>query len=206
MPGSLFDEKSLFAIWRKSRREWSLPCINWFVVFATLILAIIYSCYADQKWLQGQILFIASTGLEVGLIVLGLLVAGFSFAATSGKSEMYIYMATHHEKPGGLSYWKYYFFPFVATFAELFLFCIICFFVRIFSPPQHFYQFFPYLSEVKPLIIPIVFCTLATYLAYLMMGLKSFLWNLYAFTTTFTMWHVNNSGQCSENHDSENLL
>ena len=205
MPRSLFDEKSLFAVWRKSRHEWNSPCINGFVIFITLILAIIYSCYADQKWLQGQILFIASTGLEVGVIVLGLLVAGFSFAATSGKPEMYIYMATHYEKSRGLLYWKYYFFSFVATFAELFLFCLICFFVRIFSPPNTLTNFFPYLSEVKPLVIPMVFCILATYLAYLMMELKSFLWNLYAFTTTVTMWHVNNSGQCSEKYDSENL-
>jgi hypothetical protein len=131
----LFDEKSLCAIWWVSR----IHSVNWFnlkvplVAFPFLVFCV-YRCSIESAALQ--IHAITVIGLNVGVVLLALLVTGFTFIASFCRPEVYVFMASRiHEGncKHKLNYLKYNFFMFIALVFELAMFCFVCLLIFLFT-------------------------------------------------------------------------
>lgn len=189
----LTKEKSLWDIYCASRR---IPSGK-FNKIATLIVLglLIFQC-----WISGQ--SVASTidvvrksadmGLAITLSTLGLLLAGFTIFATISQPSLSLRMSEVLHKDSGLSWLKHNYFIFFRVLIYYLIFSMLCLFIIMFGHKGGLIgtlvSYSPYPAELKFLIAKSSYVVFFSGLFFLILQLKSFIFNIYHAVMTSLRW------------------
>jgi hypothetical protein len=187
----LISEKSLFAVYRKARKVASAPInarLAW-GVFVVMVLALAANAWfgmpvAPYRSLIAGIREVADAGFAFTTAILGFLIAGFAIFASITKPGVFILLAKLDHKKEGISRLQFIFFNFLLVFIHFLTFLALCLIVKV-----TLYSGGPlsgalrWVAENRQIVIVIgasfMFAVMTAWLVFLLMLLKSFIWNLY---------------------------
>ncbi len=191
----LTREKTLLALWRTSFK-FSQRRFN-YVVAAVVAIALARYCQLD--WDEPQKLMAAfrkieGSGFSFATSILGFLVAGFTVFVTVIRIDMFLTMAMTEKANTGESVLKYNLSAFIVTFVHYTSYIFVCLMSELFLQPGGLAavafenaQTYPYLAPWAPLAHSLCAGALlvgfGTWTAYLVLLLKSFIYNVYQVTT-----------------------
>lgn len=188
----LLRERSLWDVYRIAR----LTPANGLNVVVALLMFFVCVTYCISPTITSSAVLvllrsISSDALAFSASILGFLVAGFTIFVTS-KSEIFFLMAKTEQKPTGVSYLKYNLSVFLLVFIHYLAFTIFCVTIRLLCAPQGpasiILSAMPLGYEdslhLKAGGIYGFFCVFATWFLYLLMLLKSFIFNVYHIVMT----------------------
>lgn len=189
----LTSEKSLWDVYKLSRRI--LP--SWFqyisIIFVMMLLAINAFVFVDgyQSILQ-DVRKWSDLGFNFSITTLGFLIAGFTIFATLSKPKMMLAMMDHVNNETGLPTLKYNFFTFMKVFIAYIAFSVVYLLVLLLGQPDGFLSnlipLLPNSNCVKTILIKVAYIILGGSFVYLLLLLKSFVFNIYAIVMNFLRW------------------
>ncbi len=192
-PKDLMKEKKLWDIYIASRRI-SFSRFN----FITTLMVFLLLCL--NSWLTTQPIFetievvrnMASSGLAIALSTLGFLLAGFTIFATVSQPSLSLRMSEIRHPDSGLSYLKHNYFIFLRVFIYYLVFSVFCLFIVMFGHKGGLVpllaSYAPYEEGVKFAIVKVSYIALFTGYYFLIMQLKSFIFNIYHAVMTSLRW------------------
>jgi len=189
----LTSEKSLWDVYKLSRRI--LP--STFQVIFVLISFIALASNSlflsnDQSIILADLRKWSEMGFSFSITILGFLIAGFTIFATLSKPKMMLAMMDHTNKETGLPTLKYNFFAFMKVFVSYISFLVIYALIVIFGQADGFISnivsYLPGADCVKLIIIDIVYAVVGSSFIYLLLLLKSFVFNIYAIVMNMLRW------------------
>lgn len=189
-------EKTLFALWRTASR-FPKRKFNWIM---TAIISLLLIRYSTLMWEQPDVLLllfrkIESTGFTFATSILGFLVAGFTVFVTMTRLDMFLKMAKMEKQSTGESVLKYNLSAFIVTFVHYVCYLFTCLICEIFLQPNGLasvaYQnalTYPnlanWLPDARKGVAAFLLVGFGSWTVYLVMLLKSFIYNVYQVTTT----------------------
>ena len=187
----LTAQKSLSQIYWKARKvassRWNAR-VAWFV-FLVLVLGLGANFYFGKPivsyvGLVSGINEISEIGFSLTTSILGFLIAGFAIFASITNRDVFVVLAKLDHTEGGISRLQFMFFNFLLVFIHFIVFLAISIFIKLIHYPGGlFTDGLQYLFALEPrspnYIVVFVFSALAGWLVFLLMLLKSFIWNLY---------------------------
>lgn len=192
----LTREKTLYGLWRTSFKFRQRAFNSVVTVFVALLL----TCYCALVWDQPQTVLalfrkVGTTGLNFATSILGFLVAGFTVFVTVIRIDMFLEMAKREKAGTGESYLKYNLSAFIVTFVHYVCYVFACLMCELFLQPGGLAsvvavnaQTNPCLASLlpraKPWVASVLLIGLGSWTIYLVMLLKSFIYNVYQVTTT----------------------
>jgi hypothetical protein len=194
-PKSFTQEKSLWAIYRKARR---IPSNKFNVVTTTIVfLAACLTCWLSENDIPTTLKFVrdsATLSFNACLTLLGFLVAGFTIFATISNPNMLVRMGELRHGESGLSWLKYTFFSLIRAFIYFIVFTIFCFLIifegstgGLISLLVKWSQF-PH--EISFAIVKISYVLIITGQYFILMQLKSFIFNIYHTVMATLRWRA----------------
>ncbi|MBW4966260.1 hypothetical protein KZZ04_07760 [Pseudoalteromonas sp. CR1] len=189
----LTSEKSLWDVYKLSRRI--LP--NKFqVIFLLLImLALGFNAFVlvdDKAVILGDVRKWSEFGFNFSITTLGFLIAGFTIFATLSKPKMMLAMMEHTNRETGLPTLKYNFFTFMKVFIAYIAISIFYLLVMILGQADGFISnvvtLLPNEDCVKSILIKTAYTLIGSSFVYLLLLLKSFVFNIYAIVMNFLRW------------------
>lgn len=194
-PDSFTEETSLWQIYWKARRikpsKFNVICT--LMVFSVLAVTTFYAKQEAAPF-AATVRELAAFGLNATLTVLGFLVAGFTIFATVTNPNMLIAMGSIRHKDSGLSWMKHSFFVLLRTFIYYLIYAVLCFFVVYFGakggPVSLLVSLSPYPAEYAVCLTKVAFVVLATGQFFLLMQLKSFIYNVYSSVAASLRWRA----------------
>ena len=188
----LFDERNLWQVSLQARKLTGSKFNRWVTRLGLLLIGggIVYGMYCTEPRLITPTNIIAwmrewsSTGIGFATSILGFLIAGFSIFASVTNKRLFIALAQMNYEDTGVSQLKFIFFNFVIVFLHYLTFLGICLIVDLFFPSggpfsliaQRVLGGHKLLEEVLSLIGAV---TIGGWFIYIVLMLKSFIWNLY---------------------------
>lgn len=198
------SEKSLWDIYKLSRQIKPSIFQSVAVIFVMVLLAINSFLLENntqvilddtRKW--------AETGFNFSITTLGFLIAGFTIFATLSKPKMMLAMMEHVNKKTGLPTLKYNFFTFMKVFIMYTSFSVLYLFIEIFGQENGLLSnvivFIPNAECIKVVLINLSYSIVGSSFFYLLLLLKTFIFNIYAITMNFLRWEYNEIN--NENQD-----
>lgn len=192
-PSDLNSEKSFFSIYKKARGfGWN----TFNSVFLTLILIILlfYSCCMSIPLSDfvSLIRLLANKGFDLSLNILGFLLAGFTIYATMSKPRMFQALAVLNNDNYKISYLKYYMFHFMQVFLTYLAFSFLCLIITIFGGEKglfsHIMLFTHSFPWLRVIIIKFGFVFLTLSYFYVLLQLKSLVFNIYSSIMASIRW------------------
>lgn len=192
-PKDLTKEKKLWDVYVASRH---IP----FSKFNVLTTIIVFLALVANSWLTNQpihetILIVrdlAENGLSIALSTLGFLLAGFTIFATVSQPSLSLRMSEIMHPDSGLSYLKHNYFIFLRVFIYYITFSAFCLFIIMFGHKGGLMSLLvscsPYEENVKFAVVKISYVLLFTGYYFLIMQLKSFVFNIYHSVMTSLRW------------------
>lgn len=194
----LTKEKKLWDIYLASRRIPFSRFNFWttFLVFAALVLNCVLSDQPLEETL-GIVRQASSDGILMSLSTLGFLLAGFTIFATISQPELSLAMAAIIDESTGLSYLKRTYFLFLRVFIYYLVFAIICLFIVMFGHSGGLIDILVSLSpsseHLRYILINGSYIIVFTGYFFLIIQLKSFVFNIYHSVMTALRWHAENT-------------
>ena len=189
----LTSEKSLWDVYKLSRRILPSKFQYITIIFVMMLLAINAFIFVDgyqsilhdvRKW--------SELGFNFSITTLGFLIAGFTIFATLSKPKMMLAMMDHVNKETGLPTLKYNFFTFMKVFIAYIAFSVVYLLVLLLGQPDGFLTNLIYLLPnsncVKTIAIKVAYIIIGGSFVYLLLLLKSFVFNIYAIVMNFLRW------------------
>lgn len=199
---SLGKQKSVLSIYllnlKFPRNRFNLA-VSWIAFLSLFAFAYIYK--ETPEVLSATLRKTLEIGLNYSTATLGFLVAGFTIFSTVTKTEVFVAMARVEFRNSGESYLKYNLAQFMLVFVHyiVYLFVAICF--AIVAQPNgiasaiirgaikssglvganEFYYLWPLI---------IAFCAMGAWTIYLVLLLKSFVYNVFQVVTTTVQWEL----------------
>ena len=187
----LTKEKSLFQVYRKARKlassRWNAR-VAW-LIFLVLTISLGVNAYYGQPFVPYAALIsgireIAEIGFSFTTAILGFLIAGFAIFASITKPDVFILLAKLDHHKGGISRLQFMFFNFLLIFIHCIAFLSVTIFVKMmFYKNGPLTQGVNFLLSIEPFlaiyIVSFSFIILTAWLFFLLMLLKSFVWNFY---------------------------
>lgn len=192
-PKALLDEKSLLQIYKKSRRIPFNSFNFWSTTIVVVMVAIQY-CLLDISITEKLKVVREFSVMAVGITttVLGFLLAGFTIFATISQPDMLVAMSQHREQKSGLSFLKYNFFIFMRVFIYYMAYAVFCVCILIFAIKggviHYLVKVFPIAHEIIEWLVGFSYVTLYGGMFFLLMQLKSFIYNVYHSVMTAIRW------------------
>lgn len=190
---ALTKEKSLWAVYVKARR---IP-FNSFNTWATtivVILVIAQYCALDIP-LEEKLKVVrdfSSAAIGIVVSVLGFILAGFTIFATISQPEMLVAMSRHRHETSGLSYLKNNFFIFMRIFIYYLAYTITCLLIIVFGVKggvvHKLVAISPISCHIKEWLVGFSYVFLYGGMFFLLMQLKSFIYNVYHSVMTAIRW------------------
>lgn len=197
----LFSESRLFDIYLIALRTGP----NRFNITITAVVAVaslVYAC--AEKTDINTVLDIARTSASDGLAfsssILGFLIAGFAIFLTPTRPELFVRMQESVHKKTGYTYLKYNLSGFVVVFIHYFLFAAVCFILKSFGsvhgPFSVALQELPSAwgqqvhDKIRSIGIVTFFVGVESWFFYLLMLMKSFIFNLYHIVMTMVAFEI----------------
>jgi len=194
-PKELTKEKSLWDIYVSSRRI-KTSCFNagmTTIIFVILVLNSLLTAQPVNEMLDIVREF-AYTSLTVALSILGFLVAGFTIFATISQPSLSLSMAEIPHPDSGLSWLKHNYFIFLRVFIYYLSFTVFCLLIEILGHKGGFLSlllsYSPYSECLKVCIVKASYVLLFTGFFFLIMQLKSFIFNIYHSVMTALRWRA----------------
>lgn len=191
----LLREKSLWAVYVRSR---SIP-FSWLNNAAGVIVAIAIGaascCSSSMANVADHLSALSVLAFNTSISLLGFLLAGFSFFATVSDKSMFCRMAEVQHKVSGLSYLKYNFYVFMRVFFEYSVVAVFSFLLAVILQPDSGTRLV--LTRLLEGMLPprAGICVLSGALgllagsfAYLLLQLKSFIFNVFHVVMTSIRW------------------
>ncbi|MCL1060770.1 hypothetical protein MK852_01225 [Shewanella benthica] len=189
----LTSEKSLWDVYKLSRRI--LP--SKFQVVVMLGVAFCLSLnvfYFDTKTslLLSNVRSWATMGFNFSITTLGFLIAGFTIFATISKPKMMLAMMEFVHPETGLKTLKYNFFAFMKVFIAYIFFASVYLTIMLFGQTggllDNLLTIIPNGDCIKVVLIRIAYIIVGSSFVYLLLMLKSFVFNIYAIVMNFLRW------------------
>lgn len=194
-PNDLTKEKRLWDIYILSRR---IPCSK-FNFLTTLFIVLLLSL---KVWIGDvninttieTIRKFSEIGLYISLTTIGFLISGFTIFATVSQPLLLVSMAKIQHPDSGLSYLKHNFFIFVRVFIYYITFAFFCIMIIIFGHQKGLLSLLialsPHPSEIKFIIVNFAYVAIFSGYYFLLMQLKSFVFNIYHSIMTSIRWNA----------------
>jgi hypothetical protein len=189
----LTSEKSLWDVYKLSRRI--LPSRFQFFIIASMILLLGVNAFVlsdDYLIILKDVRGWAELGFNFSITTLGFLIAGFTIFATLSKPKMMLAMMDHTNKETGLPTLKYNFFTFMKVFISYIAFSLIYLLVVLLGQPDgllsNLVTFLPNTQCIKVIMIKVAYIIIGSSFVYLLLLLKSFIFNIYAIVMNFLRW------------------
>ena len=192
-PDSLSKEKSLWEIFKKTL-EIKESFLNLFLLIVVFIVISIYTIFFDKGLTESGFILrsLADTGAGFSTSILGFLIAGFTIFTSIADKSLFVSMAKERKDGYTFSWLKFVFFVFMKVFIHYFVFTCLCYFVKIFFTENGIISsFLGRASEgllVKGIFLKTTLVVIGTYLVYLLILLKSFLFNIYEVSMMAIRW------------------
>ena len=192
----LLAEKKLLDVFKKSIR---FPRYK-FNIFSTILATIfltIHVSYATQSRqdLQNAVRAAASNGFSLSLGLLGFLIAGLTILSTASNSDLVVHMANKEYENSGISYLKYNYFKLVSVFIWYLIFAFCCMAIMVFGGQGSALSAIldalgshSWTPLAKDLLAKGTFILIYSFQFYLLLQLKSFVFNVYHISMTSAKW------------------
>lgn len=196
---NLTKEKSLWSLYLLSYK-FPTSRFNLWSTFAVAILLGMYSILGNPRHeeLANTLREIIKLGVSLVPSILGFLIAGFTVFVTVTKSEIFAFMAVREYENTGESYLKYNLSAFMLAFAHYIAYLSTCVFLAYFGQPNgplpvilklvaaqvHYSPSF----SVYKAMVGFSLILFGAWTWYLVMLLKSFIYNTYQVVTTTVRW------------------
>jgi len=189
----LTSEKSLWDIYKLSRRIIPNRVQIFIVAFAGTALSInAFVLQEDSSILLKNTREWAESGFNFSITTLGFLIAGFTIFATLSKPKMMLAMMDHTNKETGLPTLKYNFFTFMKVFIAYIFFALVYLSIILFGQKGGFIsnllELVPNQECLKVTLIKTAYVIVGSSFVYLLLMLKSFVFNIYAIVMNFLRW------------------
>ena len=191
----LLREKSLWAVYVRSR---SIPFsrINNAAGAMVGVAVWVASCWSvNLTDVADHLSALAVLAFNTSISLLGFLLAGFSFFATVSDKSMFCRMAEVQHKESGLSYLKYNFYVFMRVFFEYSVVAVVSFLLVVVLQPNSGTRLLltrflnaTLSSQVSICVLSCALGLLAGSFAYLLLQLKSFIFNVFHVVMTSIRW------------------
>lgn len=189
----LTSEKSLWDVYKLSRRILPSKFQVIFVLISFIALASnSFFLSNDQSVILADLRKWSEMGFSFSITTLGFLIAGFTIFATLSKPKMMLAMMCHINKETGLPTLKYNFFAFMKVFVAYISFLVLYALVVIFGQADGFISnvvgYLPNADCVTSILINILYAIVGSSFIYLLLLLKSFVFNIYAIVMNMLRW------------------
>lgn len=189
----LTSEKSLWDVYKLSRKILPSKFQVIFVLGSFLALASnSFLLASDQNIILADLRKWSEMGFSFSITILGFLIAGFTIFATLSKPKMMLAMMDHTNKETGLPTLKYNFFAFMKVFIAYISFLVLYALIVLFGQSGGFIanvvEYLPNADCVKSIVINIVYAIVGSSFIYLLLLLKSFVFNIYAIVMNMLRW------------------
>ena len=192
-PKALMDEKSLWAIYVKARRIPFSTFNSWTTLIVFVLVALQY-CMLDIS-LDDKLKIVrefSTMAMGVVVSVLGFILAGFTIFATISQPDMLVAMSKYRHEESQLSYLKNNFFIFMRVFIYYLLYTVFCLMVIVFAVKggliHKVVQLSPISWKITEWLVGAAYVFLYTGMFFLLMQLKSFIYNVYHTVMTAIRW------------------
>lgn len=189
----LTSEKSLWDVYKLSRRI--LPSKFQVIFLLLIMLALGLNAFVlvdDEVVVLGDVRKWSEFGFNFSITTLGFLIAGFTIFATLSKPKMMLAMMEHINKKTGLPTLKYNFFTFMKVFIAYIAISIFYLLVMILGQADGFIAnvvaLFPNENCIKSILIKTAYTLIGSSFVYLLLLLKSVVFNIYAIVMNFLRW------------------
>lgn len=186
---SLFDEKTIWSLYKKARSVGKTRFNNVISSFVSIIIIvfillnefILRDRMVTLNSIVDNIRALSGDGISFSTQLLGFLVAGFTIFATVTKPDVFRRLArTKYEDSNAL---KYIFYCFMIVFIHYVCFLFFCVILKVLlsrnAPGAAILSLIPNDSWIRSVIIYISLLVIANWFIFLTLVLKSFLWNVY---------------------------
>jgi len=187
------DEKSLWAIYVKARRI-PFSSFNFWTTFIFFILVVFQYCMLEIS-LDEKLKIVrefSSMALGVVVSVLGFILAGFTIFATISQPDMLVAMSKYRHEKSQLSFLKNNFFIFMRVFIYYLVYTIFCLLVIVFAVKgglvHKLVQLSPISWKITEWLVGMAYVVLYAGMFFLLMQLKSFIYNVYHTVMTAIRW------------------
>lgn len=189
----LTSEKSLWDVYKLSRKMLPGRLQLFIVATVTALLAInSFILTDDDSLILEDLRKWAEVGFNFSITTLGFLIAGFTIFATLSKPKMMLAMMDHIDKETGLPTLKYNFFAFIKVFIAYIFFSLLFLVISLFGQKggllSNVIDFLPSPEFTKSIIIKTFYAIVGGSFVYLLLLLKSFVFNIYAIVMNFLRW------------------
>jgi hypothetical protein len=189
----LTSEKSLWDVYWLSRTI--KPSKFQFISILAIMIALAVNAFGlepnidiiledTRKW--------ASSGFNFSITTLGFLIAGFTIFATLSKPQMMLAMMSHRNKKTNLPTLKYNFFTFMKVFIMYIAFSVVYLAIDLFGQKGGLFSnsisLLPYGDCLKIVSIKVAYIIVGSSFFYLLLLLKTFIFNIYTITMNFLRW------------------
>ncbi|MFJ5339583.1 hypothetical protein ACIPSD_10755 [Pectobacterium sp. CHL-2024] len=164
------------------------------IIILTAALLAFNSFILDSKTYQllSDIRAWSNFGFNFTITTLGFLIAGFTIFATLSKPDMMIAMMLHKNAEAKIPTLKYNFMAFMKVFISFIMCAFIYLFVMLFGQANglvgNFVKILPYTAIIKLYGTKIIYIIIGTSLMYLVLAIKTFIYNVYAIVMTSIRW------------------
>ena len=188
----LTSEKSLWDVYKLSRRILPSKFQVVFLLFIMLALGINSFVFLDDTIILNYVRKWSELGFTFSITTLGFLIAGFTIFSTLSKPKMMLAMMDHVNKDTGLPTLKYNFFTFMKVFIAYIVISIFYMLVILLGHEggilSNVISLLPNEVCIKSLIIKSSYIFVGSSFLYLLLLLKSFVFNIYAIVMNFLRW------------------
>lgn len=196
----LTAEKSLWDVYKKARwiSHTRFNTIATVLLGGILIVGFFLNPFETKKAVA-MVRELAKTGFEVSLNVLGFLLAGYTVFTSVCKVELFVEMARHKKDGYEFSHLKYNMFLFMNTFVSFMVFSFYCLLIMLLCHEKGFlttcvnYMF--YKEFYKMVVAHIGLFTIGIGLFYIMLTMKSLIFNIYHTVMTSIRWEAENQNK-----------
>ncbi|WP_130928778.1 hypothetical protein [Pseudomonas sp. Sample_20] len=192
---ALTEEKSLWAVYLRARR---IP-FNSFNIWTTIaVVGLVTAQYCVLEISLDEKLKIvrefSSIAMGIVVSVLGFLLAGFTIFATISQPDMLVAMSRHRHEKSGLSYLKNNFFIFIRIFIYYLVYTVTCLLITVFGVKggllYKLISMSPIGCHIEEWLVGVSYVFLYGGMFFLMMQLKSFIYNVYLSVMTAIRWRA----------------
>jgi len=194
-PGILTQEKKLWDIYVASR---CIPLSRFNFWSTTIVCALLTANTLISSYtLTDTIVLVreaSTTGLVLSLSTLGFLIAGFTIFATITQPDLSLALAQVPERKTNLPYLKYTYFLFLRVFIYYLAFAAICLLIVMFGHSGGLLaavlSLLPNAGCIQLLLVKLSYVVVYTGYFFLVVQLKSFIYNIYMAVMTSLRWQA----------------
>lgn len=190
---ALLAEKDLWSIYLAARK---IPSSRFNIVTTwVFLLVLVIQVYFFPQGIEAQVEIIrryAEFGFNAALTTMGFLVAGFTIFATLSDPDLFIKMGQKLHPETKISWLKHNFFLFVRVFIYFMIFIVLCLVIIVFGSKSGLVSSLISLSDsaarLRVVIAAVAYVTLMTGFYFILMQLKSFIFNMHHAVMTSLKW------------------